>query len=1647
MDIKNLASHFPAHVKTVAFFVLPLAMAFIIFNIVVHAADSDCTNLCDNERVDNVLKWTCSEGGFSETDTIRSRACDKLKADLSKAETAAPASTAVTAKSTVDLITEVNKEVYKDELAEARSQFAGSSSSAAGGASVADSQSGAGSGCYDMIGRSCVDVCREADTDCGQKRCVCDANGFLTGEEMYCKGASHRWTLRQSSDCTADQNLDQVSGGNPAASGSPSSTANSSAANIQCSGACDNRAGHTCGWQVSTQRHCYCDPNDKSKGENGTFHLDTDLTKYCTYCAWDSAACNCLYTFADGTTKKTLAFGAAVCEESGKSQNFSMVCKGGEIEGGDGCLNQVCNSSNPLCYNDGNTETCNKLDEAIIAVAGGKDYITSSCSEKEIEKREKFKADNSYCADSEVLRDQMNIVIGKGIFSSVLNNASAINNLAQGDAKKIACSNTNLTSCEKSDDKTNEYQCVNSGGCRLWNWVTGGGKLCSVKNPDTGTNCTSVKDGGDKCYKYIELVAGNNCVGIGKNEGKTTLSGEYSCGGKPETADKSYLCANGEFTESENCASKGGCEPATGKCRGDYSEQCKAGTFPCDKNEECDACGSDYECKISSSSGGSASGYTNAYNDADYTAGGKKGVCRKKDGITGECSFSVDAGTPSASSSKCKTGSSYGVYVPFTVDTEGECSGINCTVANDFDNTSVTATQSGGSSWYACAKPQSSSSSSDGSKGDNPSRLNFTISCTDGKKTSQDTASCAFPTADDNKFKQAEEDEQASTTEDKANEEEQKKQDGTAPKVTVNSPKDTISTKTAELNVTTDIGATCKYMDSKNGSFSASNFSGNGMAMSGSGGTTHTVTLGNLTEGTADDCKYNHTIVVLCKNSKASSNATSGAIGSGQTSFTVDLSKNAENAPKVANGMSSGKITIANPILKVSTDRPADCEYKEGGSFTFSSGKKFDSTGNYNHTAQLSGLTGKDYDYYVICKDKETCAKSSADFKVEFTVDLALDPANAPKITATTPATQTVANPTLSITTEKAATCQYKKDATFTYGDSSATQFTTDGDLGHTVLLTAWPDGKYTFYVACKDKATGAVKTLEQAIVTTLDRGQGAPTIVSVTPEIQTVDNPALSVTTDIPATCQYKKDATFTYGSGTALESADGYSHKISIAGLADGTHTFYVACKSKDASGTAKTMGNPIVTKLSRTGTVPVITNTTAGNQTTNSPTLSVNTSAAATCQYKEGGDFTYGGGTQFITDGSTNHSAQLANIANGQHTYYVVCKDTASGNTNPSGAQIVFTVNTTTGAPVISNTTPNNQSAGAVTLLITTSAAATCQYKEGGEFTYGGGIQFTTDGGTGHSAVLGNLGDGAHTFYVVCKDTATGATNGSPAQVIFTVTSAATCADLSTNDKQNDNDRNVDNEDESDSDYLWRSLEAGTRDKFTKVDWYAGYQFTTEKDGQVTQLCGYFDDGSSNKVSLYGASYAELASVQISGTGDWKCASISPVPVKTDKRYYVIARVKDGPIYYEYKSGLLPRDNDNATVEAGIRQLAGEKFGKDIKKYDYMVFGLVDAKIKFTSESNKGPEVDTAIPVGTISGNDTMISVATDIEATCKFSREDVEYADMKYSFAKTGNKTHEQKVCSLDDGPFTFYIRCKGETGTNDASTLIQFEVSD
>ena len=184
-------------------------------------------------------------------------------------------------------------------------------------------------------------------------------------------------------------------------------------------------------------------------------------------------------------------------------------------------------------------------------------------------------------------------------------------------------------------------------------------------------------------------------------------------------------------------------------------------------------------------------------------------------------------------------------------------------------------------------------------------------------------------------------------------------------------------------------------------------------------------------------------------------------------------------------------------------------------------------------------------------------------------------------------------------------------------------------------------------------------------------------------------------------------------------------------------------------------------------------------------------------------------------------------------------------------------------------------------------------------------------------------------------------------------------------------------------------------------------------------------------------------------IAGTGKWECANIDPVSIQADGRYYVIARVNKNPIYFEYKSGLLPMDAGNVVIEAGVRQaqkIVDGQFKTYIVKYDYMIFGLVDVKISFGKSSTAGPEITSVGPSGTINNSSATITAQAKDNSECRFGRDDVDYSTLAYSLPKVSAGSFGQKICGLEDGDYTFYVRCKNSPdGANDASKPVQFTV--
>ena len=1162
---------------------------------------------------------------------------------------------------------------------------------------------------------------------------------------------------------------------------------------------------NNCGWDGADE-YSYCTKMGGASGTSGRCAFAANKEEFCRECGTvREDLCSCTYKADVNATEIKILMGDSnkqCAVETTPFKNYELTCETGSGPADKNpCLNRQSDCQPGI--------GCASVNQDCVTMNGKiRDLIAANIAGKI--------NDNGQISPTVTNNGEINTIneIESVINSYGLNISAIIAHAKKGGAygseEDIACAAVDVSKdCRLYNGGAEQYKCVAAGKCRVWDWAMGAalvdcqGRGCDYVNGVRQTNC-----------KQESLV-------VDPIAGSCQLNG-MTCGKKAGWQDHVFYCdasgnPDGNRGEIMDCApgtcADGKCIPASG------SQTCEKS---CTIDSDCSVCGTGWTCKASNNSNNNVfegSRYANITNNTN-----SYGIC-------------VQSSNPNQDSTSDGKGCTKTGYA---------CQGKNGFYTDKcYDNsTASNASESSSNAYtltYAC---------------NNGNCTEAKTPCQYGCSKSSQGHSCAKSEKDCMNPSEETQDPETKEEEEKKEDEEKKKEDNTAPVVTVTAPSGKVNSKTADLKATTNLKATCTYSDSV-GSVS-------GMTMSSSDGYQHTATLGSLETNLAS-CKASHNITVTCVNAAASSK-TSAASGTGQTTFEVDLSANAEYAPVVTSSMDAEEFAIANPILKVTSDRPAECEYKKDAVFAIGSGTKFDTTGNYIHNTQLTGLDendGKAHVYYVVCKDKSTCATNAAGVKIQFKIKLT---GVAPKIASTTPATQTAANPTLSITTDIPSKCQYKKvsnDGTvakFVYDDGTGTQFTNDQEYSHTLPLSLadYPDGKYTFQVACKGISTGEAITFADAIVTTLTRSTVGPTI------------------------------------------------------------------------------------------------SNTTAANQTTNTPVLSVITGTTAICQYKEGANFVFGDTTaaQFTTDG--------------------------------------------------------------------------------------------TAGATAHSSTLPPLADGQHTFYVVCKDVATGIANATGTQIIFTVAATPmTCANLNSNDKLSDNEREAEEQDDSDSKYLWRSVESGTRDKFAKVDWYAGYQFTPTDDGQVTQLCGYFGDGNNNKITLYNGAYKEIASAQVAGEDGWKCVNITPVQVKTDKRYYVIARMKDNPIYYEYKAGLLPRDAETATVDAGIRQLATESFGNNIKKYDYMVFGLVDVKIKLAEANTTGPEVSSPA----ISTSDGVISVQTNIDATCRFDRDDVAYSSMRYTFSKTSAKLHEQKLCNLESGPFTFYVRCKGTTGENNASTPIQFEVID
>ena len=421
---------------------------------------------------------------------------------------------------------------------------------------------------------------------------------------------------------------------------------------------------------------------------------------------------------------------------------------------------------------------------------------------------------------------------------------------------------------------------------------------------------------------------------------------------------------------------------------------------------------------------------------------------------------------------------------------------------------------------------------------------------------------------------------------------------------------------------------------------------------------------------------------------------------------------------------------------------------------------------------------------------------------------------------------------------------------------------------------------------------------------------------------------------------------------------------------------------------------------------------------------------------------------------------------------YQFYVRCRD-ANGNVSATSTSIIFSTNLTGGSLLaITNPQPTGSVTGTqVTISVQTSVNATCSYTVNGAKT-----PFANTGGVYHSSQVTISTSGTQTYQVSCVNSAN-ANDTQTATITFTdnISGNDGCAPINSQDKKTDeqlgnadsynssydyqsnNTSSYNTDLSSNAQYCWQSSDTGTLGQFSHVNWNAGYNFTPNSNGWITELCGFFDNANTDaKITLYDGSYHSLASVNVHDVNSWSynswnCQTINPVQVTSGQSYYAIAKVDNGPIYYKNQNNLLPKNGTNYTINQGVRELDDEPFGTKITTYKYMVFGLVDVRFALDLGSvgygnNQGaPKMSDPEPSGSISTNTPTLHIKTANNAHCKFDRWDRTYENMQYVFSTSGGTTHEQKVCDLANGDYTYFVRCSNSGQSDSQSLRIHFTV--
>ncbi len=355
---------------------------------------------------------------------------------------------------------------------------------------------------------------------------------------------------------------------------------------------------------------------------------------------------------------------------------------------------------------------------------------------------------------------------------------------------------------------------------------------------------------------------------------------------------------------------------------------------------------------------------------------------------------------------------------------------------------------------------------------------------------------------------------------------------------------------------------------------------------------------------------------------------------------------------------------------------------------------------------------------------------------------------------------QTSSRIVLTATTDEPASCRYS--TTVQSYDAMQSAFTVGENTIEHYSPVEVEGGQTVFYVSCTDRFGNQMPIAESLTVSV---GGGVPLTSNPSPE-GTVSsrNQRLRISTDEAATCKYATGDTSFDNMDSVFSQTGGTRHTSEVSSLADGTHVFYVRCKSL-ATGIAMTSSARIQFTVDVSG--PIIESyQPQGTVTSQGIQLRVVTNEDAVCR----GDVERTGyaDMQYPLEGDARiHTRQIV-LEEGTTTLYVLCRDDA-GNT--MGTMLSWGITVDTQPPVTSNPLPQGTVSSATqTMSITTNEPGTCAYSLS-DAEYGDMTPFSTTGQTTQHFTVVTAQPGINTYYVRCRDAHANAMSSS-AVIQFTV-----------------------------------------------------------------------------------------------------------------------------------------------------------------------------------------------------------------------------------------------------------------------------------